>query len=200
MRTCQQQFYTFTFLCILAISVHSINDILEKRAKHNYRTSEVWQPDTLHSSLQSPWERRMWIIGNIAKITILKRTFTWGLKTYMSWALVKQLKFSHGTWSYNIYSYRILSSQVPPYAFRERDEIRSLGLYLGYTSSYHLQIFNYNVYSALLLILHVFLFHVTSIICFNSGDRMDEYFFHDFYSVIFSLRVTLQNKQEGNRR
>ena len=153
------------------------------------------------SSLQSPWERRMWIIGNIAKITILKRTFTWGLKTYMSWALVKQLKFSHGTWSYNIYSYRILSSQVPPDAFRERDEIRSLGLYLGYTSSYHLQIFNYNVYSALLLILHVFLFYVTSIDCFNSGVRIaDEHFFHDYYLVIFSLCATLQIKQEGNRR
>ena len=33
-------------------------------------------------------------------------------------------------------------------AFLERDDIRSLGLYLRYTSSYHLQIFKYNVYSA----------------------------------------------------
>ena len=32
--------------------------------------------------------------------------------------------------------------------FLERDEIRRLGLYLRYTSSYHLQIFKYNVYSA----------------------------------------------------
>ena len=113
---------------------------------HNYRTSEVWRwhsPESL--------KLRMWIIARIAKITTAEPDSHMRIEDLLgprlSRALVKQLKFSHGTWSYNIYSYRILSSQVPPYAFRERDEIRSLGLYLRYTSSYHLQIFNYNVYS-----------------------------------------------------
>ena len=167
MRTCQQQqFYNFTLFhfLFLRFGEQGGNTITE-----HLRCDT---PDTL----QSPWERRMWIIGNIAKITIRKRTFTWGLKTFMSWALVKQLKFSHGTWSYNIYSYRILSS--PAWCIPlEREEIRSLGLYLRYTSSYHLQIFNYNVYSALLLILHVFLFHVSpQYILKNLGVMMGEYY------------------------
>ena len=125
---------------------------------HNYRTSEVWR---WHS--QESLKLRMWIIARIAKITTAEPDSHMRIEDLLgprlSRALVKQLKFSHGTWSYNIYQLPDAVKRL--HAFSELEtESGALAFILG---TLHHIIYKYLITMfTLLLILHVFSFHFSN--------------------------------------